>query len=219
MKAACWPGPVKNTPSRTPFPDWAEQDPRDWLAAALKSVRQAVSAAGIAPRQVAGVGLTGQMHSLVCLDERGQPLRPAIIWADQRSRRQVRHLTSRIGQDNLAAWLGNPLAAGFMLVSWAWLRQHEPGVAERTRWLISPKDWVRYKLTGQIGSEPSDASATLLFNPHTRAWSQPVLAAAGLSLEQLPPVSEFAGGGGDAAARNGAGLRSAGWHSGGVWVQ
>lgn len=132
------------------------------------------------------------MHSLVCLDESGAPVRPAIIWADQRSRRQVQELTNRFGRQNLAAWTGNPLATGFMLASWAWLCQEEPQTVARTRWLLLPKDEVRYRMTGQIGSEPSDASSTLLFDPHRRSWSQPVLDQVGLTLDRLPAVHELA---------------------------
>lgn len=176
----------------TPQPGWAEQDPQDWLAAALYCTAEVTRRAGVDPDEVAGIGITGQMHSLVCLGNEGQVLRPAIIWADQRSGRHVRRLTSLLGQQNLAKWTGNPLASGFMLASWAWLREHEPSLAEQTRWLMLPKDWVRCQLTGEIGTEPSDASSTLLFDPHLRTWSRPVLSAVGLREDQLPPVSESA---------------------------
>lgn len=177
-------------PIHTPQPGWAEQDPQDWLSAGIASTREVVQRAGIDPRQVAGIGLAGQMHSLVCLGEQEQVLRPAIIWADQRSARQVRSLTLRIGQENLAAWTGNPLAAGFMLASWAWIQENEPHLAAQTRWLMLPKDWVRFQLTGQVGSEPSDASSTLLFDPHQRTWSDPILRAVGLNRRQMPPISQ-----------------------------
>ncbi len=179
-------------PLDAPYPDWAEQNPQVWLDAAQNTLRQCLQASRLAPDQVAAIGLTGQMHSLVCLDESGAALRPAIIWADRRSRRQVQELTHRFGQQNLAAWTGNPLATGFMLASWAWLCQEEPHTAARTRWLLLPKDEVRYRMTGQIGSEPSDASSTLLFDPHKRSWSQPVLDQVGLSLNRLPAIHESA---------------------------
>ena len=175
-----------------PHPDWAEQNPQVWLDAAQYTLCRCLQESGLAPNQVAGIGLTGQMHSLVCLDESGAAVRPAIIWADRRSRKQVQELTDRFGRQNLAAWTGNPLATGFMLASWAWLCQEEPAAAARTRWLLLPKDEVRYRLTGQIGSEPSDASSTLLFDPHQRTWSRPVLEQVGLTLDQLPAVHESA---------------------------
>jgi len=190
-----WAG--REYPIHTAQPGWAEQDPEDWLSAALACTAEVVRHSGIEPRQVAGIGLAGQMHSLVCLDEQGRPLRPAILWADQRSGDQVRRLVSEIGPADLAEWTGNPLAAGFMLASWAWLVENEPKVAEATRWLVLPKDYVRYRLTGVLGTEPADASSTLLFDPHRLVWSEPILAAVNLTRNRLPrvfPSMEAAGG-------------------------
>lgn len=179
-------------PLDAPYPDWAEQNPQTWLDAAQKTLCQCLQTSGLAPNQIVAIGLTGQMHSLVCLAESGAPVRPAIIWADRRSRRQVQELTNRFGRQNLADWTGNPLATGFMLASWVWLCQEEPQTVARTRWLLLPKDEMRYCMTGQIGSEPSDASSTLLFDPHKRSWSQPVLDQVGLTLERLPTIHESA---------------------------
>ncbi len=175
-----------------PQAGWAEQDPAVWLAAAVNCVAEALRQSGVEPGEVRALGLTGQMHSLVAADASGEPLRPAIVWADQRSGAQVKHLTAQIGKAHLAEWTGNPLAAGFMLASWAWLRENEPRLAERTRLLLLPKDWVRLRLTGQSGSEPSDASSTLLFDPHIRQWSAPVLQAAGIDPGWMPPVQPSA---------------------------
>lgn len=171
-----------------PQPGWAEQDPRTWYGAACRAVRQALGEARVSARDVAAIGLAGQMHSLVCLDERRQVIRPAILWADQRSAAQVARLNAQIGLEKLAACAGNPLATGFALSSWLWLRENEPETACRTRWLLQPKDDLRYRLTGEIGSEPSDASATLMFDPHTCAWSPALLDVAGLSIDHLPPL-------------------------------
>ena len=190
-KLLAWAG--REYPIRTPHPGWAEQDPADWLAAGSACVREVIRAAGVNPGDVAAVGLAGQMHSLVCLDARGEVLRPAIFWADQRSAGQVRALEASIGRQNLAQWTGNPLAAGFMLPSWRWLVENEPDTAAATRWLMLPKDYVRFRLCGVIGSEPSDASSTGLFDPHQGCWSAPVLAEAGLTPEQMPPVAPSAG--------------------------
>jgi xylulokinase len=177
---------------QTPRAGWAEQNPEDWVAAAAACVTKAVAQAVVDPREAAGIGLAGQMHSLVCLGQTGEPLRPAILWADQRSAAQVRRLTAQLGVDRLAEWTGNPLAAGFMLASWAWLVENEPRIAQAARWLMLPKDYVRFRLTGEIGTEPSDASSTLLFDPHAREWSAPLLEVVGLSAERLPPVSPSA---------------------------
>ena len=179
-------------PIRSPHPGWAEQDPETWVAASFDAIRQVLHTSGIDPRQVSAIGLAGQMHSLVCLGDHDEVLRPAILWADTRSAGQAERLTTQIGRENLAAWAGNPLAAGFMLASWAWLVEHEPHTTARTHRLCLPKDYVRLRLTGELGSEPSDASSTLLFDPHTRAWSAPLLEIAGLRPEQMPALHELA---------------------------
>lgn len=171
-----------------PRPGWAEQEPHDWLVGVTTCARAVIQQAGVSAADVAGVGLAGQMHSLVCLGGDMQPLRPAILWADQRSGEQVQALTHTLGRAALAQWAGNPLAAGFQLASWLWLRQHEADLARQTRLLLLPKDFVRLHLTGQAGAEPSDASSTLLFDPYRREWSAPLLAAGGLEIDQLPPL-------------------------------
>ncbi len=172
----------------TPQPDWAEQDPERWVAAALVTTRQALARSGVTPAAVAAIGLAGQMHGTVCVGSDGRPLRPAIIWADQRSVAQVSAAVARLGRDRLAAWTGNPLATGFMLPSWLWLRKHEPELMAATRWLLLPKDYVRYRLTGEIATEPSDAASTSLFDPVSRCWSKPLLVALGLDAAILPPI-------------------------------
>ena len=175
-------------PMLTPHPGWAEQEPATWMAAVFQSAREALSRAGVEPRAVAGIGLSGQMHGTVCVGGDGRPLRPAIIWADQRSAQEVDEVMARIGRARLAAWTGNPLATGFMLATWLWLRHHEPEVIRATRWLMLPKDYVRYRMTGQVGTEPSDASATSLFDPVAGTWSTKLLSALKLDDEVLPPV-------------------------------
>ena len=177
-------------PISSPNPEWAEQDPDAWLAAAIRTVRSAVRESGISPSQVAGIGLAGQMHGLVCVSAQGGVLRPAIIWADRRSKSQLQRLQEQVGTEKLANWTGNPMATGFMLPSWVWLTENEPLIAQKTRYLLLPKDYVRYRLTGKIGAEPSDASSTLLFDPHRRAWCQPMLDEIGLALDRLPQIGE-----------------------------
>jgi xylulokinase len=176
----------------TPQPGWAEQDPEIWLQATINTVRKALTASGIEPKRVTGIGLSGQMHGLVCVDAAGKVLRPAIIWADRRSQSQRLRLEQQIGLERLAAWTGNPLATGFMLPSWTWITENEPNIAASTRYLLLPKDYLRYRLTGMIGTEPSDASSTLLFDPHQRTWCLPLLEEIKLSENLLPPVSESA---------------------------
>ncbi|MDY0020831.1 MAG: FGGY family carbohydrate kinase, partial [Anaerolineae bacterium] len=139
----------------TPHPDWAEQHPQTWVQAAVQAMRDVLAAARVPGSAIAGIGLAGQMHGMVCLDARGQVLRPAIIWADQRSRAQVARLHRDPGAAQLGLWTGNPVAAGFMLPSWLWLCEEEPETARAVAQLLLPKDYLRYVLLGSIGTEPS----------------------------------------------------------------
>jgi xylulokinase len=175
-----------------PQPGWAEQDPEVWLQAALGTMRRAVAQAGVRPERIAALGLSGQMHGTVCLNENGHVIRPAIIWADQRAADQVANVYQELGRERLGQWTANPLAAGFMLATWLWLREHEPGSAQATSHLLLPKDYVRYRLTGELGSEPSDASSTLLFDTARRRWSAPLLDSLDIDRDLLPPVYESA---------------------------
>lgn len=181
----------------TPRPGRAEQRPGMWFDAAVATMRRVVAAADVPATRVRAIGLSGQMHGTVCLDASGRVLRPAIIWADQRSAAQVADVYARVGRERLGAWTANPLATGFMLASWLWLRKHEYAVASATAYLMLPKDYVRYRLTGEIGTEPSDASSTLLFDTANHCWSGPLLDALGLDGDVLPPIfssSAIAGG-------------------------
>jgi len=176
----------------TPQPGWAEQDPAVWLSAAAAAVRQALSEAGSLPGGIRGLGLSGQMHTTVCLDRQGQVLRPAIVWADQRSKEQVAQVYERLGKARLGAWTANPLATGFTLASLLWLRQHEPQMFGRTAHVLLPKDYLRYYLTGQLATEVTDAAATLMMDVARRAWNGDLLAALDLDRAILPPIYESA---------------------------
>jgi xylulokinase len=183
---------AREYPVDTPRPGWAEQDPEVWLAAAAETMAEALAQAQVAPEEVAAIGLSGQMHGTVCLGMNGRALRPAIIWADQRSADQVARVYREIGAEKLGAWTGNPLATGFMLASWLWLRDEMPEVAEATAHLLLPKDYLRYRLTGELGCEPSDGSSTLLFDTARRRWSAPLQEALGIDPALLATVHESA---------------------------
>jgi xylulokinase len=176
-------------PVDTPHPGWAEQHPDAWIDGAAAATRAALKEAGINPGEICGIGLSGQMHGTVCLNAAGDPVRPAIIWADQRSSREVTRVRETLGKAKLAKWTGNPLATGFMLASWLWLERHEAETIQETISLLLPKDYVRYRLTGIKGSEPSDASSTLLFNPRKQVWSESLARALDLDVGKLPPIS------------------------------
>ena len=175
-----------------PRPGWAEQDPRIWFEAAIETMRRALAQAEVTPENVRGIGLSGLMHGTVFLDQRGALLRPAIIWADQRSQDQVQQIQQDLGKVRLGQWTANPVATGFMLPTWLWAREAEPQICEQTAHLLLPKDYVRYRLTGHLGSEPSDASSTLLFDPAQRCWSRPLLDHFGIDPALLPPIHESA---------------------------
>ncbi len=184
--------PLREYSIQTPRPGWAEQDPETWLEAATSTMREALAQAAIPPRQVVGIGFSGQMHGTVCLDEEGQLWRPAIIWPDQRSKDQVAEVYRRFGKEKLGAWTANPLATGFMLATLLWLRENEAETYRRTAQVVLPKDYLRYRFTGKVGSEVTDASSTLLMDTARRAWSAELLHALDIEPSLLPEVHESA---------------------------
>jgi len=175
-------------PLSTPHPLWSEQHPEHWWRATQAAIRGVL--AHLALDQVEALGLTGQMHSLVMLDERGEVLRPAILWNDQRTAAQCAALTRRIGETRVVAETCNPLLTGFTAPKIAWVREHEPGTYARMRRLLLPKDYIRYRLTGAFATDVSDASGTSLLNVPKRAWSRLMLDALELTDEALPEVFE-----------------------------
>ncbi len=173
-------------PVSRPHDGWAEQDPDDWWNATVDAARRAIVSAGAV--RVLALGLSGQMHGTVLLDRDFQPVRPAIIWEDRRSAAQVRTLTEALGASRLIAICGSPVATGFQAATLAWLNEHEPASIARTAVVLLPADYIRYRLTGELATEPSDASSTLLFDIERRAWSPEMARAVGIELDQLPAV-------------------------------
>lgn len=166
-------------------PGWAQSDPSAWLAGAMDAADEVVSRSGIQPM---AIGLSGQMHGVVLTDEDGTPLRPAITWADTRSSDEARRIARVLGRNELAR-LGSAPFPGFAGVTLAWLAQHEPEVVARARWALQAKDWVRMMLTGSVGTDPSDASGTLLFDLVAGCWSDAAMAACGVRHDLLPAVT------------------------------
>ena len=175
-------------PTHSPFPGAAEQDPQAWWRAAGTATRAALEAAG--PVHVIGVGLSGQMHTFVLLDARGEPVRPAISWMDTRAAGLLPDLAERIDAAGLRDELANPVVVGLTLPPLRWLQLHEHAAIAAARSLLSAKDWLRYRLTGTIGSEPTDASATLLFDVRRRRWSRATCDAFGLDPAILPELGD-----------------------------
>ena len=169
----------------TPRPGWAEQDPDDWRRATESALAE-VSAG----REIAGIGLSGQMHGLVVLDEAGSVIRPAILWNDQRTASECAEIEDRIGLDRLIGMTGNRALPGFTAPKLLWLRRHEPEAYARIARVMLPKDYVRLGLTGAWAIDASDASGTLLLDVARRDWSAEVVDALELPREWLPPVLE-----------------------------
>ena len=170
-------------PVRSPLPDWAESNPLDWWGACAEAVRAAV---GERSASVTALGLSGQMHGVVLTDAVGNPTRPAMLWADTRS--AVLLDRYRDLEAGLRGRLANPLVAGMAGPSLLWLRDEEPEAYRAARWALQPKDWMRLRLTGEAFSEPSDASATLLYDLQADAWLGQVVEALGLRADLLPPL-------------------------------
>jgi xylulokinase len=179
----------------TPRPGWAEQDPEDWSRAASAALAQLGGGA-------TSVGMSGQMHGLVVLDEHDEVLRPAILWNDQRTAAECREIEELVGTERLLELTGNPALTGFTAPKLLWLRRNERETYARVRRVLLPKDYVRSRLLGGHFTDVSDASGTLLFDVAQRTWSDAMLDALGVPLSWLPDALESTevGGGGDQAA-------------------
>ena len=169
----------------TPRAGWAEQDPEDWWRAAESALGEVATG-----RDVAGIGLSGQMHGLVVLDAAGRVIRPAILWNDQRTAAECAEIEERLGLERLVALTGNRALTGFTAPKLLWLRRREPDAYGRIARVLLPKDYVRLRLTGEWAIDASDASGTLLLDVARRRWSDEVLEALDLPIDWLPPVLE-----------------------------
>ena len=187
-------------PLSRPHPGWSEQEPEDWWRAAEDC---------LARLPKGPIGFSGQMHGLVVLGADGSVLRPAILWNDQRTAVEAAEIEERVGLARLIELTGNRALTGFTAPKLLWLRRHEPEVYARIRHILLPKDYVRYRLTGELAIDAADASGTVLFDVRRRAWSEEVCAALDIPLEWLPKAyesTEIAGAGDQAAAALGVGI-------------
>ena len=176
---------TRGYPLSTPRPGWSEQDPEDWWRAAESALADV--AAG---REVAGIGLSGQMHGLVTLDDSGRVIRPAILWNDQRTADECSEIEERVGFERLVSLTGNRALTGFTAPKLLWLRRHEPEAYARIARVLLPKDYVRLRLTGEWAIDTSDASGTLLLDVARRDWSSEVMEALELPGAWFPSVLE-----------------------------
>src|SRR5919109_169771 len=176
-------------PVLSPRPGWSEQDPADWWQASREVLGRVAADVG---SDVGGLGLTGQMHGSVFLDENGDVIRPALLENDQRTALQSDQIAQRIGAERLIEITGNPALTTFQAPKILWLRDVEPVQYRHVRHVLLPKDYVRLMLTGELATDVSDASGTLLFDVRRRAWSHQILAALDIPPEWLPQVCESA---------------------------
>ena len=175
---------------QTPQPLWVEQDPHHWWQNTIISVRTVLKRGDVEAEDVVAVGLTGQMHGLVLLDERGNLLRPAILWNDQRTGEECKEITELVGEQNLLAITGNRALTGFTAPKILWVRKHEPQIYQRIAHILLPKDYVRYCLTGEFAVDKADGAGMLLFDLKLRDWSDEVLNILQIPKTWLPKTFE-----------------------------
>jgi len=175
---------------QTPRPLWSEQDPDQWWEAVKASIRAALEQAELAGGSITAVGLTGQMHGLVLLDEAGEVLRPAILWNDQRTQAQCDEIHARIGKEDFIRITGNVALTGFTAPKILWVQENEPDVYARIAHVLLPKDFVRYKLTGNLATDKADGAGTVLMDLKSRCWSPEILSALDVSPKWMPELYE-----------------------------
>ncbi len=174
----------------TPRPLWSEQNPEEWWQATVASLRRLLARPDVDRRAIGALGLTGQMHGLVLLDEHGKVLRPAILWNDQRTGAECDEIRNTVGRERLIRITGNDALTGFTAPKLLWVRRHEPDVWSRASTMLLPKDYVRFRLTGVRAMDKADGSGTLLFDLARRTWSADVAEAIGVPTSWLPPTFE-----------------------------
>src|SRR5579864_6735305 len=179
-----------HAPFASPQIGWAEQHPEDWWRACAVAIRKALASANLSAGDIACVGLSGQMHGAVMLDELDRVVRPALIWCDVRTEKQCQDLTEQIGADRLIQLTCNPALPNFTLTKFLWVREHEPENWKRVRSVMLPKDYVRFRMTGERAIDVADASGTLLLDVANRRWSREMLDATQIDERILPKVYE-----------------------------
>jgi xylulokinase len=179
-----------HTPFVSRFSGWAEQEPEDWWRAAQQSIRSVLEAAGCSGKNIASIGLTGQMHGAVLLDRDGKVLRPSLIWCDIRSGPQCDWLHATLGREHVIELTCNPALPNFTLTKILWVREHEPELFAHIAHILCPKDYVRYRLSGIYAMDVQEASGTLLLDVAHRQWSGEMASACGISMDWLPQLFE-----------------------------
>ena len=175
---------------QTPRPLWSEQDPQEWWQAVAASIRSVVESTGIDGQRIEAIGLTGQMHGLVLLDGEGNVLRPAILWNDQRTQSQCDEIHARIGKERFIHITGNIALTGFTAPKILWVQENESDIFALAKHVLLPKDYIRYRLTGEYALDKADGAGTVLFDLKSRDWSPEVLDALGIDAAWMPRTFE-----------------------------
>jgi xylulokinase len=175
---------------QTPYLLWSEQDPELWWTGTINSIRELIKRFQIIPGDVNGIGLTGQMHGLVLLDESGKVLRPSILWNDQRTQEQCYQIQNIFGREKLIQLTGNDALTGFTAPKILWVKENEPHIFKKVKHILLPKDYIRFRLTGEYATDKAGASGTLLFDIKKRDWSQEVIETLSINKEWLPQSFE-----------------------------
>ena len=177
-------------PMYQPQNGYAEQEPVDWYNAAVSTIKTVIGKSGVKNTDIVGIGLSGQMHGLVMLDENGEVIRRSIIWCDQRTAKEVDEMNEKLGREKLIEITANPALTGWTAAKILWVRNNEPENYAKCRHILLPKDYIRYKLTGEFATEVSDASGMQLLDVPNRCWSKEVCGALGIDMSLLAKVYE-----------------------------
>lgn len=176
----------------SPTIGWAEQEPDDWWRAVTEAIRSVLRSDNVSADSILAIGLSGQMHGSVLLDDSDRVVRPALIWCDQRTQMQCGDITRKLGRKGLIEFVANPAITGFTLPKLLWVRENEPENWAKVRKILLPKDYIRLRLSDDSASDVADASGTLLFNVRDRVWSAEMLDAFEIDRSLLPDVFESA---------------------------
>jgi len=174
----------------TPHPLWSEQDPEDWWEGIKLSIKKALTQANANGDDITAIGMTGQMHGLVLLDANGKVLRPAILWNDQRTGKQCDEIRAMVGREKLIETCGNDALTGFTAPKILWVKENEPELYKKVKHILLPKDFVRYKLTGEFAVDRAGGSGTILFDLAKRTWSEELINTLEIPNAWLPPTFE-----------------------------
>ncbi len=181
---------TREYPLYQPHNGWAEQDPEDWYNAVISTLKSIVEKSNVNSEDIAGIGLSGQMHGLVMLDENNAVIRPSIIWCDQRTAKECEEITKRVGAERLIEITANPALTGFTASKILWVRNNEPENYSKCRHILLPKDYIRFKLTGEYATDVSDASGMQLLDIPNRCWSDEILEKLDIDRSMLGRVYE-----------------------------